>query len=1111
MALAYQEWRDAKERGDSPETVLRLKQTFVALRRKPSGKLKVHKQQLAARTLQQTVQGQTPSTLDDVIKVAHYLQRNIVVLNLDYQHSSPRNVEFQTKSIHDYGSDTTLFLYKEDDHYNAVTSITAFTGYQYYCVRCMVSYHKRYRHRCPDDTSCYLCRRDPSLHRHPLPGPTSCPTCFRSFTDARCLDLHKTVICKTSWLCTKCRRSYPYERRPQDHQCNEVLCHVCKKYADENHQCFIRPRKAQVPIQKGHIRVFDFESDVAGTHHVPNLAAVIDEQEHVTCYENHGDSIMGQFMEGEILNKKYKGFTFIAHNAKGYDAQFIRQELDKRRVKYDKITAGRKILHLMIPHLQIRIIDSLSFISQPLSKFPKMFGLQNIAKGTYPYRFNTKANWSYVGPMPPLEEFLPEDMDIDVHAWRNTVSKQNKDAGDDEVKLLLGLLKTVDWHEEQVRQQKVWNNYEELKRYCILDVQLLLRGLQKFRQDFLESTKTTQWNQGEVQEGVDPYVYVTIAQACMAAMRHKFLKDETIAYIPHSVDVHSLASIQWLEFLSSQCGYKILHARNTPNHSEIKIDGKKVDGFCRATSTVYEFNGCFYHGCVSCYPKKNALYQKQIDKENFLRSQGYRVISIWECEFRGVQHSHAYKAFLREHPHLQHHLPLNVREAFFGGRTNASRLYYKFDDGEKGEYVDFTSLYPYVNARAIYPLGHPQIILCPSLSKLRQGEYFGVAKCTLLPPRALFHPVLPSKINDKLMFPLCRTCAETNTARCSHTDEERAISGAWCTPEIDVALDHGYVLTDVFEVHHFDRKTKAGEGLMQEYVKEFLKGKQESSGWPRPNMSESDKQAYIDDYLTHEGIQLDRGKIEKNPGRRQCCKLMVTSLWGKFGQRGNLSTTVSVHNLQEMNALIFNPELDILECDPMPHQPGTWQITYCQLSEYLCVEPKTTNVYVAAFTTCWARIKLWKELFKLGKRVLYYDTDSIIYVKKDDQNSLELGPYLGDLTNELEGDRYIAEFVSTGPKSYAYVDNTGAMTVKFKGISKTLFNVSKVNLETMTQCVQDASFRVSRDQGPRNLQFNIDRWGRVNTQYQPKSFQMVYTKRYIGNEYVTYPFGYHGN
>ena len=74
-------------------------------------------------------------------------------------------------------------------------------------------------------------------------------------------------------------------------------------------------------------------------------------------------------------------------------------------------------------------------------------------------------------------------------------------------------------------------------------------------------------------------------QACMAAMSHKFLKDETIACIPHSVDVHSLASIQWLEFFSSQCELKILHARNTPNHVEMKSAGKKVDGFCGSTRT----------------------------------------------------------------------------------------------------------------------------------------------------------------------------------------------------------------------------------------------------------------------------------------------------------------------------------------------------------------------------------------------------------------------------------------------------------------------------------------------------------------------------------------------
>ena len=35
--------------------------------------------------------------------------------------------------------------------------------------------------------------------------------------------------------------------------------------------------------------------------------------------------------------------------------------------------------------------------------------------------------------------------------------------------------------------------------------------------------------------------------------------------------------------------------------------------------------------------------------------------------------------------------PLNPRDSFFGGRTNATRLHYKVTGEEKIKYVDFTS------------------------------------------------------------------------------------------------------------------------------------------------------------------------------------------------------------------------------------------------------------------------------------------------------------------------------------------------------------------------------------------------------------------------------------
>ena len=69
-----------------------------------------------------------------------------------------------------------------------------------------------------------------------------------------------------------------------------------------------------------------------------------------------------------------------------------------------------------------------------------------------------------------------------------------------------------------------------------------------------------------------------------------------------------------------------------------------MDGFDKETSTVYEFNGCFSHGCIKCYKKDdinpltgdsmNVLYEKTMRKEGNLKQMGYKIKSIWGCEFQ---------------------------------------------------------------------------------------------------------------------------------------------------------------------------------------------------------------------------------------------------------------------------------------------------------------------------------------------------------------------------------------------------------------------------------------------------------------------------------------------
>ena len=177
------------------------------------------------------------------------------------------------------------------------------------------------------------------------------------------------------------------------------------------------------------------------------------------------------------------------------------------------------------------------------------------------------------------------------------------------------------------------------------------------------------------------------------------------------------------------------------------------------------------------------------------------------------------------------------------------------------------------------PVGHPEIIT-ENFKDL--SNYFGFIKCKVLPPRGLLHPVLPYRAKNKLMSPLCKTCADradpSNRNPCAHTDEERAIEGTWAHTEIMKAIEKGYEILCVHEVWHFPKHTDA---LFKEYVNTFLKIKQEASGYPEWCVTEEQKQAYIDDYYEHEGIRLDPAKIRKNPGMRSIAKLMLNSLWGK--------------------------------------------------------------------------------------------------------------------------------------------------------------------------------------------------------------------------------------
>jgi hypothetical protein len=412
-------------------------------------------------------------------------------------------------------------------------------------------------------------------------------------------------------------------------------------------------------------------------------------------------------------------------------------------------------------------------------------------------------------------------------------------------------------------------------------------------------------------------------------------------------------------------------------------------------------------------------------REKELIGLGYKLISIWACEWKQVKLENPTIGKLVDS--LEIPTPLNPRDAFFGGRTEAFKVYAK---DIPMAYEDVTSLYPWVNYCMEYPVGHP-VIITHGFKDIK--EYFGLIKCTVLPPSNLHIPVLPvhSGKDKKLLFPLCKTCADTfQVDQCQHSDKERAITGTWFSEEIKLALEKGYTLVKILSVWHFEQKTK---DLFSDYVKFFYKLKLLSS--KLPFTSEEEVLQYMADVLKNEGIKIDNPEdFKNNPGLRQLAKLMLNNLWGRFGMQENLSKSEFAFQFERIVELLNDQTVEVQSIRVISEKAV--QIVHRKKEiEYLPTS-KDTNIFIALCTTAWARIRLYKELDKLKDRALYCDTDSVIYMRspKADEN-LMIGHFLGEMTNELEEGDEIIEFISGGPKNYAYRTKKGKFVIVVKGFT----------------------------------------------------------------------------
>jgi len=182
--------------------------------------------------------------------------------------------------------------------------------------------------------------------------------------------------------------------------------------------------------------------------------------------------------------------------------------------------------------------------------------------------------------------------------------------------------------------------------------------------------------------------------------------------------------------------------------------------------------------------------------------------------------------------------------------------------------------------------------------------------------------------------------------------------------------------------------------------------------------------------------------------------------------------------------------------------------SYKKVDEFI-EECSNTNPVIAAYTTCHARLKLYSYLEALQERVLYFDTDSVIFLTQPGDPRISTGDHLGDLTSELDPGVWIKEFVSGGPKQYGYQTSDGKTVLKIRGLSLTSHALKVMNYEELRRLVK--TFVKFKLQDLVKLQFKqICRQEDhlITTKTAEKTYKTVYDKRRVLSDFTTLPYGY---
>jgi hypothetical protein len=845
--------------------------------------------------------------------------------------------------------------------------------------------------------------------------------------------------------------------------------------------------------------------------------------------QNVKASNLGTKLVQLITKPEWSNTTFISQDCKSQNYNCILSFFIQNGFCPKVIQNGHKIIFMEIPNLNLRFITSNSYVDVSEFDLAKQYDIP-FDPFYFPENLNSTQLLTLDGTIPSYKHFWNfSDSDTEKRNKKNFVTN----------------FKTT---------YKSWNFEKELLRFCEEKLWLLTLSSLKFLSECFQFQKEIKKEKTEQSKYfIHPFGYHICSLASFSFKLFKvfYLNYEEIYCVQNefgktSKNVSKI-EYEWASFMEYENpGAKFLSAFNNDKGQQYFKEAIP-DLYSPITKEAHFFHGCHWHGHLDgCLTNLNAnlntknpvgITYQELNKKFLLKASKLlennkdkivKVTTHWECLYRQKRTEKEIQYFLKFHFRPHPLIRLCPRDCVRGAYCDVYALKWnkKNNSHETFHFFDVNGLYSYCAINYDYFVGKYDILIGNETRNIsfennafvyNNKILYGTMLVTIVPPKDLFLPFLLYRTSDgKTINTLCSKCCENTCTHCTHSDNERAITGSYFTSEIIYAIRHNYKLLHIHECHcYYSMKP-----ILKDFIKKINFLKLMNSDCLKDYKTYDYKNLYCQ-YLNNEmnlsePFSLTVNNVKDNKGKRTLFKLMANSFFGKFAQKHNKSKTLFAANQTQLEEIYFSyDEVKDIFC---------LNDEVCQVqvkpNEFKLPPNRNSNCYLGGQITAYARQVMHEHLtnlLKIGATLYQTDTDSICFTLPNDQSiPLLISHSLGHFKKEVDGN--IVSFYSLGSKNYVIVyekDNVYKSITKSKGFSLVSdLNQTKLNENLYLHYIDQFSKHISEKKEVNQLRYKrrkLDHF-QIEPNLEPLTFTNDVSKRRFvctnTKHFVTLPYGF---